>query len=177
MPHSKREPLPSKPHPKFPLFPHQTHRWAKKIKDHLRYFGSTDGDPEGKKALAKSKLALPTAVEDELIVTGCLFLSPRDVWPRVSAIVDRRMFFDEGLGKAFDVMGTLFEAGKPIDNARWLLRELPKHDVSNATNDQLSKIFREPPNYAHAVYHAEHARDAYRLRGLCVLSTELQGSR
>jgi integrase len=53
MPHSKREPLPSKPHPDFPLFLHATHRWAKKVKGELRYFGSTNGDPEGKTALAK----------------------------------------------------------------------------------------------------------------------------
>jgi len=52
MKHSKREPLPSKPHPEFPLFPHQTHRWAKKIKGQLHYFGTTNGDPEGKAALA-----------------------------------------------------------------------------------------------------------------------------
>src|SRR5262245_51124357 len=41
---------PEKPRPDFPLFPHATGRWAKKIKGSLHYFGPWR-DPEG--ALAK----------------------------------------------------------------------------------------------------------------------------
>jgi len=42
---------PSKPHPDFPLFPHATGRWAKKVKGKLRYFGKVADDPKGTAAL------------------------------------------------------------------------------------------------------------------------------
>lgn len=44
---------PRKPRPDFPLFVHQTGRWAKKVRGKLLYFGKTSDDPNGERAVAK----------------------------------------------------------------------------------------------------------------------------
>ncbi len=56
---------PSKPSPDFPLFPHKTGYWAKKVRQKLYYFGKVSDDPDGTLALQKW-----LARKDELIARG-----------------------------------------------------------------------------------------------------------
>lgn len=53
---------PRKPHKDFPLFPHATGRWAKKVRGKFRYFGKVADDPQGQAALD-----LWLAQKDELL--------------------------------------------------------------------------------------------------------------
>ena len=46
-----KPPKTQKPHPDFPLFPHATGRWAKKVRGRFCFFGKVADDPKGEKAL------------------------------------------------------------------------------------------------------------------------------
>lgn len=49
----KQADRPAKPRPDFPLFPHATGRWAKKVRGKLHYFGKVADDPRGTAALER----------------------------------------------------------------------------------------------------------------------------
>ena len=44
---------PTKPRPNFPIFPHVSGGWAKRIRGKFHYFGKTADDPNGKAALER----------------------------------------------------------------------------------------------------------------------------
>jgi len=50
---STQSPRPRKPRADFPLFPHRSNRWAKKIKGKFVYFGKVSDDLTGERALEK----------------------------------------------------------------------------------------------------------------------------
>lgn len=71
-----------KPRPGFPLFPHASGRWAKKVKGRLVYFGSTATDPRGDAALL-----IWNDERDEIYATGRR-AAPKTDAPTIGRIVN-----------------------------------------------------------------------------------------
>jgi len=86
---SNARPKFEKPYPEFPLFPHATGRWAKKVCGKLHYFGKCADDPKGEAALAEWNRTCddrrngrkPRPKDGELTVKGLLnrFLAAKEL--------------------------------------------------------------------------------------------------
>lgn len=137
---SKAADKPSKPRPDFPLFPHATGRWAKKVRQKLHYFGKIADDPDGQKALAKwldqkdDLLAgrTPRAHRDGLTVgelvnqflnskntlvqTGELsprtFYQYRTTAERIAAVLGKPRFVDDLIPQDFEQLRLTFAEGR-----------------------------------------------------------------
>ncbi len=121
--------LPPKPRPDFPLFPHQSNRWAKKIHGKLCYFGSIlPDDPKGEKALAKwlaekdyllfgrTPPSDPTGLTVRDLVNG--FLTAKLRLMRSGELSERTFRqYDQTCGRLVDTMGAdrMIEALTPSD--------------------------------------------------------------
>ena len=64
---SKLPPKPAKPRPDFPLFPHQSGQWAKKVRGKLHYFGVWSDPKAAEAKWERDKLALLSGEEPSVV--------------------------------------------------------------------------------------------------------------
>lgn len=64
---SKRPPKPSKPRADFPLFPHQSGQWAKKVRGKLHYFGVWSDPKAAEAKWERDKVALRSGEEPAVV--------------------------------------------------------------------------------------------------------------
>ena len=102
MPKPTRKPAPCKPRADFPLFPHATGRWAKKVLGKFCYFGKTADDPDGQKALA-----LWLDHKDALLAGRTPRLTPT-TGVRVRDLCNRFMSHKQGLLDAGEITAWTF---------------------------------------------------------------------
>jgi integrase len=121
-PHSTQPGKPAKPYPDFPLFPHQTRRWAKKIRGKLHYFGPW-ADPDGalaryleqKDALLAGRAPRPDA--DALTVKALAndFLNAKQNLVDTGELSPRTW---EGYKRAADEVTAAFGKGRLVSDLR-----------------------------------------------------------
>jgi replicative DNA helicase len=73
------------------------------------------------------------------------------------SMVNRDDFADQTLGKLFGLIVTLFQAGKPVSNSKYLITELMGTETLEELGGpvRLAEIFNHAPNAAHAFFHAQ----------------------
>lgn len=124
---STKKPLrvkPPKPRPDFPLFPHATRRWAKKIRGRLHYFGPWENPQEALENYLKVKdylhdgLTPPPPAEDEEKTIGFLcneFLTSK-FRKMESGSLTRRSFLD--YKRTTDMIVAEFGKHRRVDDLR-----------------------------------------------------------
>lgn len=103
----------TKPRPDFPLFPPASHRWAKKVRGRLVYFGSTKRDPKGVEAL---KLWLDQ--KDDLLA-GRTPTVKRD-GPTLADLANRFLTVQEQRYKAGEIVFRTFD--ERLKTCKWLVQ-------------------------------------------------------
>lgn len=143
---------PAKPHKDFPLFPHASGRWAKKVRGKFAYFGKVADDPKGETALAawleqKDELLagrVPRAKSDFVALRDVLnrFMSAKDDLLASGEIAKRTRddYFAtcERISKAFG-------PGRPVDDIQTedfkkLRAEIAKNWGPVALGNEINRI-------------------------------------
>jgi len=99
---------PSKPRPDFPLFPHATGRWAKKVRGKLEYFGKIADDPKGERALDK------WLDEKDDLLAGRTPRSRRNASLTVTDLCDRFLVYKDELLQAGELAERTFAGYKVV---------------------------------------------------------------
>lgn len=97
-----------------------------------------------------------------------MLINPEKVIPMVAAVASSSDFTDPMLGKAFDTLACLHNAGVRLFDVTIAERELRAAGVTNA--EEIIKKSRSYPNENGGLYHAGRVRNFSRLRAIEVLA-------
>lgn len=110
----------------------------------------------------------------ERCVIGSLLLAPERL-DLVRAKINSRDFFDSALGKLFDLLCSIHDAGKPINDMTILIDQMRGVGLLNALGGVtgVAAIFQSVPHAAHVIYYANLVADAAALRRQVVIGEQL----
>jgi replicative DNA helicase len=105
---------------------------------------------------------------------GSILLDPH-VLHQIALIVSRRDFLDVDIGDLYEALIVLWEAGKPVGDITWLVRELAKMDVSESvrTAAALHRFAMSVANCANAVWYAEQIAESAKLLRIKSIGDEI----
>ncbi len=108
----------------------------------------------------------------ELEVVAGILINPEKVVPMVAAAVDSRDFTDAQLGKSFDCLVKLHNAGAHIADGTIAVRELRAAGILDAVD--IIQRSQSVPNESGALFHAERVRNFSRLRDVLAAADEIR---